>query len=89
MPVGGTPLEQDEEIVKYFHDLQANYGDGNVLGILATKSRDFEHYIEKREAKVTTEESTTIEMTPTTPGPVETTDSLIYYAESELNIYFH
>lgn len=48
----GTPIQQDAEISSLYNEAILNYGNGRVLGILATNND--EHYIDKREADTST-----------------------------------
>lgn len=89
----GSPNQQDAEIASLFNEAILNYGNGRVLGILATYNDD--HSIEKRDVDLssTLSPSTTPSSFSTTPSPEENTnntnttdnncDDCVYYKEGK------
>lgn len=74
----GPTSQQDVELSALYRDAVITYGDGKVLGILATKTSD--HEIRKR---ATPDEAPTQETSPTTttntePEPSNQTDYVFY-----------
>ncbi|KAM7360173.1 vhaAC45-related protein [Cochliomyia hominivorax] len=83
--LSGLPEESDSEIVSGYSDALSIYGEGEVLGILATREEEA-HYISKREAK----EGEIDEGRSTTPSPSseETEESFIYVAGGKKAILY-
>jgi V-type H+-transporting ATPase S1 subunit len=78
----GPVEQQDVEISALYRDAQVNYGQKNILGILATRH---EHSIYKRQA---TSESTTTEIPSTTPsGDEPVVENLVYEAKNKGLLY--
>lgn len=78
----GPPSQQDVEMSALYRDAVITYGDGKVLGILATKTSD--HELRKRAAP----EETTQENQATTPTPGEPskqTDFIYYPGDQSAN----
>jgi hypothetical protein len=76
----GPVMMQDNEIAAFYRDAQINYGNRNVLGILAARNENGEHVVMKRQARAVTTEASDVS---TTPVPDEDEDNLIYVASSE------
>lgn len=78
--LSGSPDESDSEIVAGYTDSLAIYGEGEVLGILASREEEA-HFIAKREAKEDEIEGST----STTASPVaeETEESFVYVADGK------
>lgn len=75
----GPVEQQDVEIAALYRDAQVNYGQKNILGILATR-RD--HNLYKRQA---ISEATTTEIPTTTPsGDEPVVENLVYAATKAL-----
>jgi hypothetical protein len=77
----GPVMMQDNEIAAFYRDAQINYGNKNVLGILAARNENLEHLIQKRQARTpptTTEGPYDASTTPATPD--EPVENLIYAA---------
>ncbi|CRL07970.1 CLUMA_CG020835, isoform A [Clunio marinus] len=80
----GPPEQQDVEVAALYRDAQINYGQKNILGILATRSDKIDHTIYKREAK---QDDVTTEMPTTTSSDDSTEDNLIYSATGKGILY--
>lgn len=72
--LSGPVDQQDLEIAALYRDAQLNFGQKNILGILATRNEHFDHSVYKRQAKY---ESTT-EFPSTTPSGDEPVVDNIY-----------
>jgi hypothetical protein len=73
----GPVEQQDVEIAALYRDAQVNYGQKNILGILATRH---EHVMYKRQVDV---QSTTTEMPTTTPSGDEPETNSVYAAKGK------
>lgn len=82
----GPVQQQDNEIAAFYRDAQINFGNKNVLGILATRNENFEHLIAKRQVRSTTESPATSEAS-STPSPDEPVENLIYEAAGKGLLY--
>lgn len=94
----GSPNQQDAEIASLYNEAILNYGNGRVLGILATNNDD--HSIEKRDvdpASSTPSPSTTPPSFSTTPSPEDSgnstntpennCDDCIFYKEGKVILH--
>ncbi|XP_013118433.2 uncharacterized protein LOC106095686 [Stomoxys calcitrans] len=79
--LSGPVEESDSEIVGGFADALSIYGEGEVLGILASREEEA-HFIAKREAGEG-EGDAGVSTTSSPPGPEETEESYIYVASGE------
>lgn len=63
-----------------------NFGQKNILGVLATRTENYDHSIEKRQAKFS---SSTTESPPTTTpaGDEPVVENLIYVAKNKAILY--
>ncbi|XP_049318251.1 uncharacterized protein LOC105231793 isoform X2 [Bactrocera dorsalis] len=80
--LSGNAEEEDESIVSGYNDALTIYGEGEVLGILASREDDT-HYISKRDAKEReerTEEERGATTTSQTPTAEEEDKTFIYVA---------
>lgn len=75
--MSGPPHQQDIEIAALFRSNQLNYGNKNVLGILASKYDENIHKLFKREAETT-------ETPTTTPADEPIEENLVYLAPGML-----
>lgn len=73
----GPVQQQDNEIAAFYRDAQINYGNKNVLGILATRNENYEHLIAKRDVATTTESTDA----SSTASPDEPEENFIYADE--------
>lgn len=73
----GPVEQQDVEIAALYRDAQVNYGQKNILGILATRH---DHVMYKRQAPIETSTTTDIPLPTTEDPPVE---NLIYAAQGK------
>jgi hypothetical protein len=82
----GDPSQQDIELSALYRDSIGNYGEGKVLGILATKYDPHDHYIHKRQAPT---EPAPTEGAPTTENPNDdpVQDDYIYNAAGKIILY--
>lgn len=83
----GPTSQQDVELSALYRDAIITYGEGRVLGILATKTSD--HEMRKR---AVTNENQEIQSTPSAPNPVDNTGSekknqtdFVYYGTNPQN----
>lgn len=87
----GPTSQQDVELSALYHDAVITYGEGKVLGILATKTS--EHEIRKRAVDTTPEtpkETTTSTTTTTTPEPDQSNENgFTYYPTSVYKILLY
>lgn len=73
------------EIAALYRDAQVNFGQKNILGVLATRNENLDHVIYKRQAKA---DSTTTEIPSTTPsGDDPVVENLIYAAKGKGILY--
>lgn len=78
----GPTSQQDVELSALYRDSVITYGEGKVLGILATRSND--HEIRKR---ATNDEQSTQETTSSTPTPTATTQEIEQSNETDFIYY--
>lgn len=83
--LSGSPDESDSEIVAGYSDALSIYGEGEVLGILASREEEA-HFIAKREAKEEEIEGGT--STTVSPLPEEIEESFIYVAGGKKAILY-
>ncbi|KAG5667297.1 hypothetical protein PVAND_015283 [Polypedilum vanderplanki] len=81
----GPVIMQDNEIAAFYRDAQINYGNKNVLGILAARNENNEHLISKRQAREVITENYDISTTPATPDEQE--DNRIYAVRGKIIFY--
>lgn len=80
----GPVQQQDNEIAAFYRDAQINFGNKNVLGILATRNENFEHLIAKRDVRTTTE-NPDVSTTVSPDEPI--VENLIYEAKGKGLLY--
>lgn len=83
----GSSDESDTEIVAGYTDALSIYGEGEVLGILASREEEA-HFIAKREAKEGEVEEGGSSTTSSPPTSEETEESFIYVADGKKAILY-
>lgn len=86
----GPASQQDVEMSALYHDAVIAYGDGKVLGILATKTSD--HEIRKRAAEDDKSSSTTTPISlvePDIPDEIKREDFIYYPKDGTYKILLH
>lgn len=82
----GPVEQQDVEIAALYRDAQVNYGQKNILGILATRNENIDHAINKRQAPSLTTETPQTTTSATMDEPV--VENLVYVDKNGKGLLF-